>query len=245
MARAFAVSDGSSPKLPSRRTLTWPATALTSVTIAPSRSAISSKVTLSSTAWLRVSCTIAIEPTRRTASSRAALADGRVDPAGLEAQQGRDRLEVVLHPVVDLADGGVLGDQLAVAAAQVGHVAHQDQPTDQLPLGPQRDRPDDQGHLVVADLGVALSPGPEHGAERLLVGSPPGRHQVAGQVGQREPGQVAGDAEPAVDRQRVGARVDHPARPRRRAGSRRPPGRCRRGRCAARGAGSVRPRSSG
>ena len=45
-----------------------------SATIAPSRSATSSKTTLSSTAWLSVSCTIAIEPTRRTASSSAALA---------------------------------------------------------------------------------------------------------------------------------------------------------------------------
>jgi len=42
--------------------------------MAPSRSAISSKATSSSTSWLSVSCTIAIEPTRRTASSSASLA---------------------------------------------------------------------------------------------------------------------------------------------------------------------------
>ena len=53
---------------------------------------------------------------------------GYADPAGLQPQQRRHRLQVVLHPVVDLADGRVLGDQLAVAAAQVGDVAQQDQP---------------------------------------------------------------------------------------------------------------------
>ena len=111
-----------------------PRRALTSVTIRPSRSAISSKSTCSSTAWLSVSCTIAIEPTRRTASSSAAWRLGHVDPAGLEPQQRRHGLQVVLHPVVDLADGGVLGDQLAVAAAQVGDVAQQHQRPDALAL---------------------------------------------------------------------------------------------------------------
>ena len=59
-----------------------------------------------------VSCTSAIEATRRTDSSSAARASGAVDPAGLQPQQRGDRLQVVLHPVVDLPDGGVLGDQL-------------------------------------------------------------------------------------------------------------------------------------
>ena len=49
---------------------------LTSATITRSRSATSSKSTLSSRVWLRVSCTIAIDPTRRTASSSAARPSG-------------------------------------------------------------------------------------------------------------------------------------------------------------------------
>jgi hypothetical protein len=72
--------------------------------------------------WLRVSCTSAIVPTRRTASSSAARAPRR-HPPGLEAQQRGHRLQVVLHPVVDLADGRVLGQQLLLAAAQLADVA--------------------------------------------------------------------------------------------------------------------------
>ena len=162
---------GQHPEAPVRRTRTRSPAALTSVTIRPSRSAISSKSTCSSTAWLSVSCTIAIEPTRRTASSSAALASRRVDPPGLEPQQRGHGLQVVLHPVVDLADGGVLGDQLAVAAAQVGDVAHQDQRADVLALRPQRDGPHDQHAVVGADLGVAVGPPAEHRAQRLLVGA--------------------------------------------------------------------------
>ena len=40
-------------------------------------------------------------------------------PPGLQAQQRRDGLQVVLHPVVDLADGRVLGEQLALTSAQL------------------------------------------------------------------------------------------------------------------------------
>ena len=48
----------------------------TSPAIMATRSAISSKSTISSGAWDRVSCTTAIDPTRRTASSSAARASG-------------------------------------------------------------------------------------------------------------------------------------------------------------------------
>ena len=57
--------------------------------------------------------------------------------------------------------------------------------------------------------------------------------------------EVAVEPEPAVDRQRVGAGVGDPARPRRGAGSRRRPGASRRGRCAGRARGSCPRRSSG
>ena len=49
----------------------------------------------------------------------------RRQPAGLEPQQGRDGLQVVLHPMVHLANGRVLGEQEAVEPAHVGHVAEQ------------------------------------------------------------------------------------------------------------------------
>ena len=75
----------------------------------------------------RISCTMAIDRTRRSASNRATLPAAGRQPPGLEPQQGRDGLEVVLDPVVHLADGRVLGQEQAVEAADVGHVAHQDQ----------------------------------------------------------------------------------------------------------------------
>ena len=58
----------------------------------------------------KVSCTRAIVRIRRTDSFTAAWIRRR-QPSALEPQQRRDRLEVVLHPVVDLADRGVLGEQ--------------------------------------------------------------------------------------------------------------------------------------
>jgi hypothetical protein len=72
------------------------------------------------------------------------LGVGAVHPPGLQPQQCGDRLQVVLHAVVDLPDGGVLGDQLAVAAAQVGDVADEHQRADQPPVRAQRDGADDQ-----------------------------------------------------------------------------------------------------
>ena len=99
-------------------------------------------------------------PTRRTASSSAARASGCVDPAGLEPQQGRHGLQVVLHPVVDLADRRVLGDQLAVAAAQVGDVAQQHQRADPLPRRAQRDAAQDEADLVGARPRCPGAPGP-------------------------------------------------------------------------------------
>ena len=52
---------------------------------------------------------------------------GRLQPPALEPQQRRDRLQVVLHPVVDLADRRVLRQQHAVAAPEVADVAQQDE----------------------------------------------------------------------------------------------------------------------
>ena len=75
----------------------------------------------------RVSCTIAIERIRRSDSSIACARLRRVEPPALQPQQRRDRLQVVLHPVVDLADRRVLRHEHPVPAAQVGDVAQQDE----------------------------------------------------------------------------------------------------------------------
>ena len=56
-------------------------------------------------------------------------------PAGLQPQQRRDRLQVVLHPVVDLPDGRVLADQLTLPAAQLGDVPAEHQRGRPLAVG--------------------------------------------------------------------------------------------------------------
>src|SRR3954453_19125677 len=154
MAMDVASSARSRPNEPSRSACTGASRVATSTTAASSRVITSSKFTVSSKPWLSVSCTVAIVPTRRTAScsaDRAAppayglmqrgprLALGQ--PARLHAQQGRHRLQVVLHPVVDLADGRVLGHQVALATAQLAHVAQQQDRTGPLSRLDQRDGP--------------------------------------------------------------------------------------------------------
>ena len=127
--------------MPSRRSTTVDSGAATSAAAAATRSTMPSNSTASSTDIDSVSCTSAIEATRRTDSSSAARASARADPAGLQPQQRRHRLQVVLHPVVDLADRGVLGDQLPVAAAHLGDVADQHQRADRHAGRHQRQRP--------------------------------------------------------------------------------------------------------
>ena len=70
------------------------------------------------------------DPSHRVADGGDRL--GMREPAGLQPQQRRDRLQVVLHPVVDLADRGVLAEQQAIALAQLADVAHQQHGTGDL-----------------------------------------------------------------------------------------------------------------
>ena len=71
----------------------------------------------------------------------------RRQPAGLEPQQGRDGLEVVLDPVVHLPDGRVLGQQQPVEPADVGHVAQQHQAPGHHVVGQQGDAVEQHGHV--------------------------------------------------------------------------------------------------
>ena len=59
----------------------------------------------------------------------------------LDAQQRRDRLQVVLDAVVDLADRRVLGDELLLLVADLRHVAAQHDRADARAVIAQRDRP--------------------------------------------------------------------------------------------------------
>ena len=78
IASGVAISESSTPKLPLRLVSTEVLTVDTSATISATRSATSSKSTCSSKDSDSVSCTIAIDPTRRTASASAAWPSGTV-----------------------------------------------------------------------------------------------------------------------------------------------------------------------
>ena len=136
---------------------------------------MSLKSTSSAVSRDRISWTTAMVRTRRSASSRAWRAWPGGMPAGLQAQQRRDGLQVVLDPVVDLADGGILGQQEAVPPAQVADVAHEDQRAGHRAVVEQRDAAQhDRGVAPSLDLLGRRQPG--------LVGQRHGRLVEAGLV---------------------------------------------------------------
>ena len=208
IASAVAASDGSTPKEPVRRTRTRSPSALTSVTIRPEPvgDLVEGDVLLGRLAQRLVHDRDGAHPADGLLERR--LGVRRVDPAGLQPQQRGHGLQVVLHPVVDLADGGVLGDQLAVAAAQVGHVAQQHQRPEPLAgrcaagsparSAPRRRcRPRCRGGARPSSTALSVS-----SSVRCSGGT---SSRVT--RGQLEAGEVAGVAEPAVHREGVGARV--------------------------------------
>ena len=76
---------------------------------------------------------------------------GLVAASGLEAQQRRDRLEVVLHPVVHLADGRLLVEDESVELAQVRDVAQQDHDdAGDVAVVEQRHAVEEDRHVVAA-----------------------------------------------------------------------------------------------
>ena len=153
----------------------------TSPAIIATRPAMSSKSTISSGACDSVSCTMAIEPTRRTASSSAPAGLRRREPPRLQPQQRGDGLQVVLDPVMDLPDRRVLGDQLALAVPQLGHVPEQDQRAGPAAVHHQRDGPQLDDRAVRLDLGLQVRPaaGGQHQrvVARLAGRAQPGRQR--------------------------------------------------------------------
>src|SRR5207302_9746199 len=125
-----------------------------------------------------------------------------VQAPGSQTEQRRARLQVVLHPVVDLADGGVLRYQEAVPAAQVGHVADEGQRPGYAPLVEKRDAPqaDDD---VVAPLYLLVDG--QDGGEGAL-----DRRLLHAQLVEAQPLGVGGDAHAVEGADRVGGGVLHP-----------------------------------
>ena len=133
------------------------------------------------------------------------------EPPGLQPEQGGHRLQVVLNPVMDLPDRGVLGHQLTLAATQFGDVPDQHQGARPAPAHDQRNRTQLDHRAVSVHLGLARGAPRGHHHQRLvkrLVGcAQPGRdHAEFGSD------QVGGQAEAAIGRLSVRAGVDDTAR---------------------------------
>jgi hypothetical protein len=141
------------------------------------------------------------DPAHRLLQRRAGLR--RVEAPGLQPQQGGHRLQVVLHPVVDLADGGVLAQDLPVAAAQLADVAHQHQRPARLPARHQRQGPQQHGGPLCLDLALARLAEAQHGGQR---------RGPARLVQDARPGGEPGDGVPQVGAQQVGRHAEAPER---------------------------------
>ena len=205
-ASGVAYSLGSTPNVPVDF-------GCTVVLCADATSAMSSstrsKTTSKSTFWLspseRVSCTTAIARDAAHGLPEGVAGDIGVGAARLDAQQRRHRLQVVLDPVVDLADRRVLGDQLALLVAELGHVAAQHDRAD--PLAAVADRDGAQRHRDAARLDVGAPRRAAGDDERQrLVDDELAVQQARGDLGERLPLELAGEAHAVERRQRVRAR---------------------------------------
>ena len=102
-----------------------------------------------------------------------------VRAARLDAQQRRDGLQVVLDPVVDLADRRVLGDELLLLVAQFGHVAAQHDRADALAAVAERDRAQRDGDAARLDVGAPRrATGHDERAATRRTAASPGRMRV-------------------------------------------------------------------
>ena len=128
----------------------------------------------------------------------------------LDAQQRRDGLQVVLHPVVDLADRRVLGDQLLLLVPHLADVAHQHDRADPLPAMAHRDGAQRHRDPARLDVGAPRRATGHHERQRLvddeLAGEQPGRH-----LGERLALELADEPHPVERRQAVRAGERHDA----------------------------------
>ena len=86
----------------------------------------------------------------------------------LDAQQRGNRLQVVLHPVVDLADGGILRDQFAFLMPHLGDVTAQHDGADALAPVADRDGAQRHRHPARLDVGAPRCPAGDHERQRLV-----------------------------------------------------------------------------
>ncbi len=136
---------------------------------------------------------------------------GRAQPPGLQPQQRGDGLQVVLHPVMDLPDGGFLGEQLALPAAQFSDIPDEDKRAGPLSPDHQGDGAQLNDRAVAVDLRLPWSPaaGDQH---QRLVDRFPWPAQLRGRRAEFGAHEVRGKPEAAVGRLGVGAGVGDAAR---------------------------------
>ena len=131
--------------------------------------------------------------------------------AGLQSQQRRHGLQVVLHPMVDFADRRILGQQGAVASLDLGDVADQYPRAGRCAADHQRQGTQQHGRTTRVDLEAHAGTAGQCGAD--VVGEfaglehigdqwPGDRHQVVAL-------QLGGQAHPVIGRHCVGAGVVH------------------------------------
>ena len=135
-----------------------------------------------------------------------------LEPARLQPQQRGHGLQVVLDPVMDLPDRGVLGDQFPLPVPQLGHVPEQDQRAGSRAANHERDRTQLNDRAVALHLGLHVRPAARRQHQRV-VARPAGRAQPRGQRPELGSHEVGRQPEPAIGRQPVRARVRHPSRP--------------------------------
>ena len=128
----------------------------------------------------------------------------------LHPQQRRDGLQVVLDPVVNLADGGVLVEQDLLAPAHLGDVTDQESRPGAAPVQCQRDGAQREEHASDLDLGEpGLPPHEDHG--QSLIDGGASRNDRGDGLGELDALHLALNAQAVEAGTPVGADVDDPS----------------------------------
>ena len=127
-----------------------------------------------------------------------------LDATRLKSQQRRDRLQVVLHPVVDLANGRVLGHQGAVTAPDLGRIADENDASGVTAVLVQRDAAQRHDGAGVLDLGSTRCATRCH-HRKSLVDRTGSTSQLGARTRQIDAHQIGRESQSVIRRTRVGA----------------------------------------
>ena len=116
----------------------------------------------------------------------------------LKSQQRRHRLQIVLHPMVDFANGGVLGHERALSTPDLSDVTQEEQTADIDTLATQWDALHEHRSRAVLKVGTSRRPPPRDKGKGLV--------HLAGPVGE------AGDERMDIGADDVGHHTQSPQR---------------------------------